>query len=81
METSVPAQESAKAAGTKMTVTNQSGGSRYFCTSPSVTESPRYMTLAAATAPPGLKRTAAERNSSEPATNVPAVMSAKATMT
>ncbi len=77
----VPSHDSAKVAGTKITVTSQSGGFRKRCTRPSTTASSRYITLAAATAPPGLKVIEPCCSSSVPATKVAAVRSENATMT
>ena len=77
----MPSHDSANVAGTKITVTSHSGGFRKRCTKPSTTASSRYMTLAAATAPPGLKVVAPCCSSSVPATKLAAVRSENATMT
>ena len=76
-----PALTTTRVAGTKIRVESQSGGFTKRSTSPMTIASSRYIVLAAATAPPGLKPTAMPSSSSPPATNVDAVMSAKATIT
>ena len=81
VEISVPSHESAKVAGTKSSVTSHRGGEKSFCTAPITSASSRYSTLAAATAPPALKATPVPSSSSVPLTKLPAVMSAKATIT